>query len=1006
MSAQIYGLHTAGHLHRTLLASGFPCQPYSRQGDGHGAEDPRASAFWGTLRACWLMQSAGLILECVATVERFPFIMKNLMELAKLMNFQVRTTILSLQAQWPARRDRWWALLAPADFNLEDFATWPCTSSHSTIEHIIPRWPLWSLAEEKCLALTADEREHYDDPQFGTDVRLLELTSICPTILHSYSNALQTCPCGCRQRPFCRDRLLRGGLRGFYVISQVLDTPRYLHVQEAALMLTIPLTMKYPGDARTGLCLLGQSAAPLQVLWVAAAHLVRATQEFFHWEPLCSPDLMLNQYKELLLFQRYHTWTTDDTHATRRINVIDEGLLHINLLREGHQTVQDFLEAEEKLHGESRLYSAEVRTLTNSTRSSMMGCQDVHYLEEDDFTCGTIALAHLAACLDLTYYQPILTTSSRPAPHLLGWLATDPCLLRIWSLPELLVDKGVPREHVADRAQQALKKLPRSDVQQALQSKHPWAALKALGSRPTINYMWIQHDELLAKIKQKGAQQYGLQISASHKKKGGAKPGQHPVQVSPDDLELIPKSFLADDGSAIEQIAFQRIAKGQAGLAFATVQDITPYLRDGQIVSQGPLAVLTTLNIPHKLTGILPVIDLVFPAMHRLTNEPVLIKGSLIQLGTVHINREKHKNAPDIAPMVTCTLKLTVYRDQLPTQVNWSTFCEGPMKVAVRGLIKATPEKAQTWSALLRIPSVAQITLLSSSGSYSLYFDPRESSGRAPCPIYGVVWLPNTPHSDADKAISLIRFNDRYGIRFAKDTLAAGHQALRPDEPFNPVTVTELYRLHPLPFGVQRQGLIKTLKSWNWVANPASQGQRFRSRLGSRSSYTTALPGQHGDVVITKIRSTQRAVEPKHLIASNKTQHFLRKQTPGATQPTDPWIAGTDPWSAWNNQGAPASKGSTIPSDKLQQVEQRLRSEFQNSIRKEIEDQRTHTTWDMDTSDFAMSSGDPRINKLESDVAELRQRHSRYEQLFNEAALANQRTQRQIYDVSAQVTQQ
>ena len=164
--------------------------------------------------------------------------------------------------------DRWWDLLAPAGFNLEEFATWPCASSHATIEHIIPRWPLWSPAEERCLALTAHEREHYDDPQFGTDVRLLELTSICPTILHSYSNALQTCPCGCRHSPFCRD-LLRGGLRGFYVISQVLGTPRYLHVQEAALMLSIPLTMKYPGDARTGLCLLGQSAAPLQALWVA-----------------------------------------------------------------------------------------------------------------------------------------------------------------------------------------------------------------------------------------------------------------------------------------------------------------------------------------------------------------------------------------------------------------------------------------------------------------------------------------------------------------------------------------------------------------------------------------------------------------------------------------------------------------------------------------------------------------------------------------------------------------
>ena len=44
-------LHLAGGSSPTLEAAGFPCQPFSRQGDGLAFQDRRAQAFWGVLRS-------------------------------------------------------------------------------------------------------------------------------------------------------------------------------------------------------------------------------------------------------------------------------------------------------------------------------------------------------------------------------------------------------------------------------------------------------------------------------------------------------------------------------------------------------------------------------------------------------------------------------------------------------------------------------------------------------------------------------------------------------------------------------------------------------------------------------------------------------------------------------------------------------------------------------------------------------------------------------------------
>ncbi|CAL1128806.1 unnamed protein product, partial [Cladocopium goreaui] len=122
--------------------------------------------------------------------------------------------------------------------------------------------------DENALQLTPHELMMYNDPRFGHDVRQLELHHIAATLLHSYSNALDACPCGCRQKGFHPLTLQKGGLRGFYVISKTTGRPRYLHPQEAGHLLGLPNSVHYNQSVRASLALLGLTASPLQAIWV------------------------------------------------------------------------------------------------------------------------------------------------------------------------------------------------------------------------------------------------------------------------------------------------------------------------------------------------------------------------------------------------------------------------------------------------------------------------------------------------------------------------------------------------------------------------------------------------------------------------------------------------------------------------------------------------------------------------------------------------------------------
>ena len=180
--------------------------------------------------------------------------------------------------------------------------------------------------------------------------------------------------------------------------------------------------------------------------------------------------------------------------------------------------------------------------------------------------------------------------------------------------------------------------------------------------------------------------------------------------------------------------------------------------------------------------GSLHVQALRFPALGKLTQEPVLIQGSLVLLGNVPIFRGDESVQCALETISTQTLRLTVFKDQFPSDwnkfieqhiryllqqvplltlckqsgcgVNWGKYhadIDEPLDKRILDLwgrswhradSKFTkPQEAVMWFALIRVPTSSARTLQTLSGHCGLYVEPCSDSGKEADIEYGIIGL-------------------------------------------------------------------------------------------------------------------------------------------------------------------------------------------------------------------------------------------------------------------------
>ena len=285
-----------------LLTAGIPCQGYSSQGLGLGLSDSRSQTVFPVLQVAWHMQVHGVVLECVASITECEEVMKVFRFFAVHAGFRFTWVKLELASQWAARRHRWWGVFLPGSLPEVCLPGWPDNSQCWPVQAVLPEWPQWTIDEELQLLWTAEEKAAFLNPSYGSDSRVLNKCGKAPTAMHSFGCQLSACPCGCRTRQFSHASLCARGLRGFGVPAAHVQGLRHPHPAELALLNTVPLCFKHLPDLRAALCLVGQLAAPMQVMWVLSHIRTWAAANFSAASPP-SPLVLLSQLQRSLLQQ-------------------------------------------------------------------------------------------------------------------------------------------------------------------------------------------------------------------------------------------------------------------------------------------------------------------------------------------------------------------------------------------------------------------------------------------------------------------------------------------------------------------------------------------------------------------------------------------------------------------------------------------------------------------------------------------------------------------------------
>ena len=301
--------------HRSSLAAGVSCQPWSRLGDQNGGKDPRAQSLIGTLCTAHMLQTPIVLLECTPTAETAEWFQRVLAQFVEQTGYHLSQKQLQLHSLWPAKRSRWWGVLTHPSLGKVEIPEFPKMAFAPSLVHLFPRMFQMDKAQENELALDLYELRQFYNSKEGIQKHLVQFYSPMPTATHSWGSQVKDCKCGCRTTGFSSARIEEKGLYGQVVpISGESDLGgykvenlRHLHPGEVALANGASpfIVGNTPNALRLELAGVGQCASPIQGLWVYA-NFLQQIQKCLGIEEI-DPVEKLKQYGKKL-FEARDQW--------------------------------------------------------------------------------------------------------------------------------------------------------------------------------------------------------------------------------------------------------------------------------------------------------------------------------------------------------------------------------------------------------------------------------------------------------------------------------------------------------------------------------------------------------------------------------------------------------------------------------------------------------------------------------------------------------------------------
>ena len=348
----------------------------------------------------------------------------------------------------------------------------------------------------------------------------------------------------------------------------------------------------------------------------------------------------------------------------------------------------------------------------------------------------------------------------------------------------LLQQHGVPPNAAPARAKLLIQSLGQDTVRQAVQGSAPWKTLKSLANQQTPPFQLVLPDELNAvqnarKPKQKKSPQ-------SHQSSSRPKV-PHQVEIDPSRLELAENTFKMEDGTSAPQLQLSQVGPLAVGVALVSYQDAVQFLQAGRQLTSKGLALLI-INGPEDLRTTLQWSSLRFAAKCSANQQPVLLSGFLVQLGSQNIGPCFRSDGPTVSDVPVACARLTVYADQW--QQDWESFAAHPFKHVLAKLAPlqscrleechcdkwhpdhmeasqdvlldvfkrqfftdagrpTKPQGATHFSVQVRYLKSQELALLKLSGVGGIYVEPRVMDSSSPSDEFQVVWMPQASFASA-----------------------------------------------------------------------------------------------------------------------------------------------------------------------------------------------------------------------------------------------------------------
>ena len=611
---------------------------------------------------------------------------------------------------------------------------------------------------------------------------------------------------------------------------------------------------------------------------------------------------------------------------------------------------------------------------------------------------------------------------------------------------DLLVQHGVPPDTAESRAAVLTTAVGFTAVQRAVQGSVPWRSLKAIANQVRPPVQLVLPHELAAVVQAKIDK--GIANPKKASKKPGQKPGapQPPIALDPSKLQFDDNTFVSEDGSPLPMVAVSMLGPTATGIAIASPQDVSQFLKIGKVVSSLPLAVFVINGSEEQLQTSLTWAQARVPARCVVNQEPMLLTGFLVQMGGSIVSHATASKPHQVDFATAACVKVTVYRDGCT--LSWNEFAKAPVKYILQCLLPllvcdsgdadcscskyrkddSTPirdpvfdvwrrqwlslsfrpsdqEAADIYAVNIRYLHLLENTLLSLSGAGGVFLEPRSLDGRDVCPMHQVIWMPRSTLDELQhlrqtmpQITGVVRMGSRLGLRTLTTHATEVNRLLRPDTVMLNSGPRQDYEIGPIPFGMDRAAVAALCESWHWKAKPVNPSRSIPGAMGMMwhvvavaEPSATVFPTKVGDIVVSKLATKQsQSVRPSPVVASSATIKLCEVATDEA--PVDPFVR-NDPWNTPVAKLFLKNPPAADPVLALQQVEARIEKSVLAKIPKPVEA--------MEVDDDASQS--QRLNLLEAQVQKLSQGQSMLEQRFDEG---QRRTDAQFAQVHHQVTAQ